>query len=553
MKTIRSLKIDAPLIILIAAVLITLVVGGGAYQVMRIYRIVQPIWVEQAAYSQAPMLAFSALLHQNGFWYAISQMGGERHLLQLVILGIFAPSQLNAFHAPLLIALPTLTVFLAMFGWTVYQRTTHLGYAVVSMLFYCSIAQITFHAWGVGSGFADWQAMFLLSAAALCLINALIHPGIFWIRMFSLFVSLAVLARTTATFYAAVTCAPMIGIYLIEQYKRERSIKQPGITILNILVVIMPAAVIVLGQLSKMFLYYGSVNAWNLHQPFGVSAYNIFISLLTPFMGKPLILTCVVLFLFQIYKNFSRVGNFTASGIALGWWIVGYLGFLLAYGYTSDVPKEVMYVVPALLLVSVAPFSGINQIPVSYYKLLSAGLAVFSVIFFGWNVLQNIGLAKVVTPEQAALRSVQYEMAEIISSLPSDIIWQSYTSVDWGIPVSLRTQYDFGEYRQYGGTDFYNKKAYWDTWYPTLTLEELQNKVYAQTMNCVDAVVILKDPDLQPSGMEDYSYVIAAFIAGQVKADSNWELVSGLDGWPVGTKYQIYKNNAPASLRSCRK
>lgn len=109
------------------------------------------------------------------------------------------------------------------------------------MLFYCSIAQITFHAWGVGSGFADWQAMFLLSAAALCLINALIHPGIFWIRMFSLFVSLAVLARTTATFYA-VTCAPMIGIYLIEQYKRERSIKQPGITILNILVVIMPAA-----------------------------------------------------------------------------------------------------------------------------------------------------------------------------------------------------------------------------------------------------------------------------------------------------------------------
>lgn len=35
--------------------------------------------------------------------------------------------------------------------------------------------------------------------------------------------------------------------------------------------------------------------------------------------------------------------------------------------------------------------------------------------------------------------------------------------------------------------------------------------------------------------MEDYSYVIAAFIAGQVKADLNWELVSGLDG----CRYQI--------------
>ena len=90
LKTLRSLKLHPSLIILAAAIVITLVVGVASYQVMRIYQAVQPIWVEQAAYSQAPMLAFSALMDQNGFWYAISQMSEERHLLQLVVLGIFA-------------------------------------------------------------------------------------------------------------------------------------------------------------------------------------------------------------------------------------------------------------------------------------------------------------------------------------------------------------------------------------------------------------------------------------------------------------------------------
>ncbi|MBK8781554.1 MAG: hypothetical protein IPO22_07055 [Anaerolineales bacterium] len=623
MKLGQSLNPNPRLVISLAAVGITFVVCMMAYAIMQIYHTVQPIWVEQAAYGQAPMLAFLALINKGGYWYAVSKIGSERHLLQLLVLGALVPSLLDWFHAPLLFVTPIFTVFLGLFGWTVYKRNGNLGYAVAAMLFFCAIAQLTRHTWGIGSGFADWQSMLLLGAAALSLVNALMEPGMGWIRSFAIFISLAVLARTTATFYAAVICAPMLLLYFIEQYKRERSLKPLGMTLANVLVIIVPAAVVVIGQLVNMFLYYGSVNAWQLHQPFLVSSANIFLRLLAPFLGLPFIVACATLLVLNLLKilppknlaimrvsllaaglGFVFVFFFTkhadvdpyflepsrdsllalgavffvafivlarknverwfiaqtqpvdsgrgASGVAIAWWALGFLGFLLVYGYTSDVPKEAMYAVPALLIGCLTPASTVKNTTVALNRYLPAGLAVFSLICFGWNSYQNIEFSRITSPGQDALRAVQHDMARVISSLKTGIIWQSYTSIDWGIPVSLRTQYDFGEYRQYGGTDFYNKKAYWDTWYPDMPLDELQSNLYAQAVNCVDAAVILKDPYQQPAGMEDYSYSIAAYVARNVKADSNWRLVSTLDGWPDNTKYQVYMNMTPASSRSCK-
>lgn len=560
MKHIRSLSSRPLLVIFIAALGVTLLIGWRAYDIMRIYRMVQPIWVEQAAYGQAPMLAFRASIAENGFWNAAIQLGDERHLLELLALGIFTPSLLGWFHAPLLVVLPALLIFLALFGWTIYKRTGHLGYSIAAMLFFCTIAQLTRHNWGIGSGFADWQAMLLLSAAALCLINALKEPGMGWIRAFAVLVSLAVLARTTSMFYAAVICGPMVLLYLVAQYRRGRSFKKPIATLLNIMVIISPVAAVVIGQLARMFLYYGSVNAWNLHQPFLESASNIFSRLLIPFLGLPFMVLCVFLFPFNILKQTTgssvrrrTVGTMMGfSEVAIGWWIVGFLGFLLANGYTSDVPKEAMYVTPALMLAALTPLRSLDDFALPHYKNLSAGLAALSLACFGYFSYQNAVYAREIAPEQAAFKEIQSNMARELAKLPSDIIWQSYASIDWGIPVSLITQYEFGEYRQYGGTPFYNKKAYWDTWYPNTPLSELQAELYVQAANCVDAAVVLADPERQPDGMEDYSYAIAAHMARSVKTDPNWSLVAGLDGWPAGVRYQIFWNDAPAPARNCQ-
>jgi hypothetical protein len=396
----------------------------------------------------------------------------------------------------------------------------------------------------------------LLSTAALSLINAFMKPGIGWIRSFSIFVSLTVLARTTSVFYAVIICGPILILYFVDQYRRERSLKSLGITLLNILIFILPVAIIVIEQLPNMFAYYSPSNASQLRQPLSISAENVFLHLLTPFLGIPLVIALTSLFFINNLKDFSATFSTNArdfSGIAIGWWIFGYLGFLLANGYTSDVPKEVMYVVPALLLFSLSPILNLSRSPASFYRLSSVGLTIFSVVLFFWNLYQNTELAKEIIPKQATMGSVQRELANQLVSLPPNTTWQSYTSVDWGIPVSLITQYEFGEYRQHGGVDyFYNKEEYWDTWYPDMSLSELQYKLYDRTVNCIDAVVILRDPENQPVGMEDYSYSIAAFIANRIKNDSNWEHFENLDGYPAGTKYQIYLNRTPESTRSCQ-
>lgn len=551
MKNITWVKTSPFISIVITALAITVIVGTCTYYVMRLYQTLMPIWVEQAGYSQWPMLRFWALMHEDGFWHAVFLIKGEKHLLQLIVLGIFAPQLLTWFHSPLVMALPTLAVFLILFGWSVYKRIGQLGYSIASMLLYCSIAQMTFHAYGLGSGFADWQSMFLLSAAALSLIHALMQPGIFWIRWFSILVSLAVLARTTSVFYAVVICAPMVALYLIEQFKREGSVKQVGITIVNIFVIIFPVAMIVLGQLAVMLRYYGPTNAWQLHQSYSVAVENIF-QLLVSFMGVPLILICIVLFLFQVYKGYSGGYKFSSPEIAVVWWIVGYLGFLIAYGYTSTVPKEVMYVVPGLFLFFLAPVWVRND-NTSLYNFLTVGISIISIGLFAWNFYHNIERAHLTTPERDAVREVQYEMARIISSLPSSTIWQSYASVDWGIPVTLITQYEFGEYRQYGGDHFfYNKQAYWETWYPDMSVDELQLDLYDRTVNCIDAVVVLRDTETLPDGMEEYSFSIAAYIADRVKNDPKWEYFRALDGWSVGTNYLIYLNQTPRLNRICQ-
>jgi len=443
--------------LLIVAFLLSGLVGVASFYVMRVYRVVQPIWIEQAAYSQMPMVEFGYQIQNMGFFSALMQNLGQRHLLQLFLLGVFAPSLLNWFYAPLLVVIPFLFVFLVIFSWTIYKRTGHIGYSISGMLLFLSIAELTRHNWGIGSGFADWQSMLLLSSAVLCLINALMTFELSWIRAFAVFVSFSVLARTTAIFYAVVICAPLVLLFLIYQFKRERSWKGIFGVLANIIIILMPVVIIVFPKLAEMFLYYNPSHVTQLSQPFLVSFNNILFRLLLPFLGTSFVLVCVFLFLFHMLMGKSdsqiivwRNGLFllgsglfimsfivmvfdiwespenssyyffllgvelfvgalalsngwadrwlsmqsmpiwSVSDVAIGWWLAGFLGFLLINGYTSNVPKEVMYITPVLVLGAMSPFVNTNKY--SLHKPLSIGLALTFLVSFSWNMHTNINM-----------------------------------------------------------------------------------------------------------------------------------------------------------------
>jgi hypothetical protein len=627
---IQSLANKPHAIITLAALCLTLAVGIAAFWVMRGYQRARPIWVEQAAYGQWPMVKFQSIIREHGLLTAIRESLTtddiliNRHLLQLWVLGLFAPRALGWFHAPLLIVMPMFAVFLSLLGWTVYNRSSNLFYSVASMMLFCVLAQLTSHNWGVGSGFADWQSMFLLSSAAMCLINAFAALSLNWVRAFAVFLALAVLSRITVAFYAFIICGPILLIYLLTLYKKERSAKQIAQMVLTIVLLLSPVIILMFTRLTQLLVYYGSTNAWNLNHSLQESAANIFIVLLKPFVGWVVVLFCLVVlgvnmlgimphrqfgawvcsaltvagvFLVLLpmiatvidlvdlnlgeWRQYSLIGGtslllsaydlkskkttdqplnsniqpesrVSAQTLAIVWWGIGFLLFLLIKGYTSDVPKEAMYAIPPTLLICFAPFSKRSFQSVSQNYL--AGFIVFcSAVSFVWFAVQNARLAVETTPAQKSLRQVQYGMAEVLSEFPEGSSWQSYTSMDWGIPVSLLTQYEYEKFQDSRGSYFYNRKAYWDTWYPGLTLNQLQEKLYMQTIDCVDIALVLMDYSEKPDGMEDYSYSIAAFISERIQSSDEWQYLDQVNGWPAGIQYGFFYNTEAVHSDKCIK
>lgn len=561
MKVIRWLK--RPVVLISASALVfAIIVGAVTFFIMRAYQAFQPIWVEQAAYGQWPMAKFQSVIQEQGLVAAIGyslvtdDILVRRHLLEIWMLGILAPETLGWFQSPLLVVMPIFVVFLGLLGWTVYTRSGNIIYSLASMMLFCALAQLTRHDWGIGSGFADWQALFLLSSAVLSLINAIVHPKLDWIRASAVFLALTVLSRLTAVFYVVVICGPILVIYLIVLYRRTYSVKQIVVTVMNVVLIMFPIVVLVIWQLPSLLSYYGSASAWQLSRPFLESANNMFLELLGPFVGMPFILCCLVFLGLNIWqvgttKKGGSEGLVSGSDIAILWWGLGFLGFLLVKGYTSDVPKEVMYAVPAILLGCVSIFSGTWLQHQFVLNWASIPVIIFSIASFSWHSYQNAQLPKKLTVRQEVIRNVQIELANQLSQLPQDITWQSYTSVDWGIPVSLITLYRYGEFHESLGGYFHNSKPYWDRMYPSTKTSELQERLYAQTSDCIDIAIILKDPDQQPSSMEDYSYSIAAFISRRIQTDDAWEKLSELNGWPEETKYAIYRNKHPLHSISC--
>jgi hypothetical protein len=211
-----------------------------------------------------------------------------------------------------------------------------------------------------------------------------------------------------------------------------------------------------------------------------------------------------------------------------------------------------MYAVPGLLFGAVAPFAIDKPLPTIEVNRLALVMTIFSIVSFGWFTTRNANRAATITSEQADWRQTQLEMAGELAKMPREIRWQSYTLVDWSIPVSLLTLYEYGEFRnspQY----FVNRKEYWDSIYPGLPLPELEERLYAKTLDCTDVAIVLKDPDQQPPQMEDYSYSIAAFIARSIQLDNRWHVKGEVNARPFDTQFSIYMNTEATHSSDCSK
>lgn len=311
-----------------------------------------------------------------------------------------------------------------------------------------------------------------------------------------------------------------------------------------------------------MQAYYTSPNAYSL----GLSrlqSLRTVSSLVAWFMGAPIIAFLLGVFVFWFSARLVRWkvgGHFSGSSLhfrvgqmelMIGWWALGFVLFLTSIGYWSDVPKEVMYVVPAPALGALSPM-WVKGAPLSLWsgRFLRLGVVVifaFGAIMFVSHSAASLDRARGADGFQTDWRRAQVEMARTLSELPDNIVWQSYTSPDWGGPVTVLTYYTYQRLRLDAGPDYFsNKKSYWDAYYPGLSLGEVQETLYGRTKECVDAAIVLKDPTQRPKEMEDYSYSIASYMSERMQSDSAWRLHNGLTGGPFASELAVYVKSTPS-------
>lgn len=531
-------------LLIIVAFLCTFLVGVMVYFIMEARYNNKPLWVEQGAYLQFPSMVYGEEVAKVGYFNGVFSAfeSGERSLLQILLLGLFGNRLLSWPHAHLLIVLPSLFLFLVFWGKLIWERSASKLLAIGAILFFCSTPGFLSSEWGIGVGFSDYQSLFFISLATVFLIEGLVQRGLTFLRLFAFFVTLAVFSRITAFFYVAVICLPILLLYLAGECRRK-SLKQVYVAIGNVLLLISPAILVIILQFNNLIWYYSGVNANQINQPIVASLKSIVI-LLTLFLGKNAILLLILIYTANLILILGKKLRLLSQDLAIYWWLFGFLGLLIFKGYTSDVPKEVMYAVPPLIVVSIAPISMLKKS--NHLKTLVAiVLIVFSVWGMGLNFASNLSFASKSIGNDELIKKTQHEMAAILSDYSDkEIVWQSFTYPDWGIPVALVSYYELGKFTKPLTELFHNRQNYWEARYPYFNLNQVSQRIYGRMGECLDLAIILKDPTVKPDGMEESSFLIASALAKRVKLDNvNWSYYQDVNSEPFVSTLAIYVNN----------
>lgn len=571
----------APLVIALTAMICAVILGLDSSTLLDQWHENNPLWVEAVSQTiHSGIFVYEQIVSEgrlatitNLFDSAFRQ--NQRHVLYPLVLGTIAPESLMWRHAPLLINIPFFALFLALLGWTVYRRTHSLAYALALMIATFSLHGWLDCRWGIASGFADHESFLSISVAVLCLLNALIVPRTRWFVGFAVAILVGAFARTTSMCTAAIICAPILTLALIERYRQSRALTDVWKVAGLISLIVLPAAALVLSQTYFLLWYYLSPNGWNLGKPIDESLKSL-CELLIDFTdtsilwaGLPVMLAMFVMSLIRRRSSGSRAAVDESSPmggwfawLSIAWWSFAFPAFLLANGYISDVPKEVMYAVPGIVLLLLCPV----RFEVPRFPLIINGLAVLiaatGIYAFTANVNHATAVCKMSSQFHQQQRRTETEMAAALGVLPSGLQWASFIRPDYGMTVSIYTAWHYGKFQDALGL-FHNREVYWQSRYPNQSREAIQAAVYATMLETLDAAIVLKDPTNPPpgtlrpdGGMEPYCRDIAIALARQVHSDRRWALYKEVSGSPYSGQLSIYINTtrprAPRLLAAVR-
>jgi len=504
-------------VLLVAAVL-----SGVSAVVWTTYYTFQPLWVEHAAYGLQANVHFHDALMRDGLWGALaSATSNGRHTLQPALLAIVWPPLLSVPYSHLFVAGGALCVFLLLLARYVRERTGSVALAIGSVVLCAALPGLYDERNGLGAPWPDYQAMFFLGSATVAFALFAVSARVGWLALAGTCASLAALARDTATIYAAITCGPIVVLLSVREFRHHRSAASAIRLILWCGIPALPAILLLVHRATFLNAYYLSANMWQLRQPFSDSIQNIW-QLFSEFAGY---LPLIVIAVLAAGALTTRRRDWTLADTVVIYAPVSFLMLLLANGYTSDVTKEVMYLAPGLVCAAVTLRGGIDLRHPALRTIAAVALTV-CVVAAGQTAMAAYDRARHPELDALELRASQHALARALGKLPRTVGWQSYSAYDWGSVVSTLAFYEFGRFQPPTGPPFFNRKNYWDAWFPGLALADLQRRFAEGVDRQVDVAIVLKEPDRRPEHMEEYSFSIASYIASHVQASPAWRYLT---------------------------
>jgi hypothetical protein len=459
-------------------------------------------------------VTFADSLAREGYWRALWSALGERHPLQPAVLAALSPRLLSWPHSHVLITGATFCLFLCFLAHYSFRRTGSRYWGMAAGVLFCSLTGLYDERQGMGVPWPDYQSMFLLSSAVLALALYAIDRAASWFVIAGALIALATLARDTGAIWAALVCGPVIVVVVAGDLRRDGA----RITLERLMLFALaatPAVVLFARHFSFFRSYYMTANQWQLRQPFGTAAGHMLNDLML-FFGPAAALVVIVLLVFVLWL--SPGGAWQIEDFAVVYWPASIALFLLANGYAAEnVTKEIMYVAPGIVC---AAFTLRGGLDLRWRPVVNAAVIV-CVVMAGVAAVTAYNTARTPTPQDVTLRASQQRLADALSSIPQRAWWHSYSLYDWGTPVAALTYFD-GHYQPTENRWFYNHRNYWDSHYPGMDLMQIEAFILRQADERVDVAVVLKRPDVKPSGMEDYSFAIASSVASHVQSSSQW-------------------------------
>ena len=527
---------------------LVLILGSVAVWIQTVYFKHNPFFYDPVVYSWHSIKLFASLSHSNRFALALTEwLTNPKYPLRTVPLILFAPGLLANQLGYVATALPALLVFLVLLGWTIYQRTRSVAYALATSILFCSIPGLLSFHYGLGTYWLDLPATFWVGSTALALLNFIKSEKLKWLWFASTLAACASLSRYIAIAYVLVVCAPILGYALFKRWHQEKSFRRAVLLPLaaSLLPLLLLSGYFLAAQFSANYDYYTKFG-YALKQPPLDSFLAISRFLIDAFFGQPLCFALILIFcgylalicqLAFIDKQFPKISE---DLIITGWYAVSVILFLVAIG-TKEAFQSMFYAAPLIFFAAVSPIPLLKEpgkISRSLKLVIVSSLIIFALLSTQHTIAEASDKAAHPTRPYREQNRLDFAIGRILSqeanTANKPMSWEAFFDEHNFMP-SVEAFYQSKKLIE-PAFRFTIHEAYWKALYPGLDPAQLSRKIYQETAALIDVVFVFADATLAGSALASpasvaqaprfdnpYSQAVASYMATQIPQDANWK------------------------------